>query len=203
MTRVVEPLAGAAVVQPVLAVLGARPASSQGVGDVLLVGAVEDGGGHLPAQGLGGVAQMDLQHLTDVHTGGHAQRVEHDIQRGAVGQEGHILLGQDAGDNALVAVAAGHLIAHRDLALLRDVDADHLVDAGESSSPVLPGEDLDIHDDAALAVGHLQGGIADLAGLLAEDGPQQALLGGQVGLALGGDLAHQDIAGTRPRRPRG
>ena len=42
----------------------------------------------------------------------------------------------------------------------------------------------------------LQGGIPDLPGLLAEDGPEQALLGGQVGLALGGDLAHQDIAGT-------
>ena len=30
----------------------------------------------------------------------------------------------------------------------------------------------------------LQGGIPDLPGLLAEDGPEQALLGGQVGLAL-------------------
>ena len=51
-------------------------------------------------------------------------------------------------------------------------------------------------DDAALAVGDLQGGIADLPGLLTEDGPQQPLLGGEVGLALGGDLAHQDVAGV-------
>ena len=50
-------------------------------------------------------------------------------QRRAVGQEGHVLLGQDAGDNALVAVAAGHLVAHGDLSLLGDVDAHQLVDA--------------------------------------------------------------------------
>jgi hypothetical protein len=45
-------------------------------------------------------------------------------------------------------------------------------------------------------VRHLQRGVADLAGLLAEDGAQQALLGGQLGLALRGDLADQDVAGA-------
>ena len=45
-------------------------------------------------------------------------------------------------------------------------------------------------------MGHLQRGVADLAGLLAEDGPQQALLGGQLRLPLGRDLAHQHIAGA-------
>ena len=97
------------------------------------------GGGHLPAQGLGGVAQMDLQHLTDVHTGGHAQGVQHDVQGGAVGQEGHILLGQDAGHHALVSVAAGHLVAHGDLTLLGDIDADALVDAGGPARRRSPG----------------------------------------------------------------
>ena len=139
---------------------------------------------------------MDLQHLTDVHTGGDAQGVENDIQRRAVGQIGHILTRQDAADDALVAVAAGHLVAHADLALLGDVDADHLVDAGGHLVAVVAGEHLDVHDDAALAVGHLQGGVADLAGLFSEDGAQQALLGGQIGLALGRDLADQDVAGA-------
>ena len=45
-------------------------------------------------------------------------------------------------------------------------------------------------------MGHFQRGVADLAGLLAEDGPQQPLLGGQVCLTLGRDLAHQDVAGV-------
>ena len=42
---------------------------------------------------------------------------------------------------------------------------------------------------------HLQRGIADLSCLLAEDGAQQALLCGKLGLALGGDLADQIVAG--------
>ena len=46
------------------------------------------------------------------------------------------------------------------------------------------------------AVGHAQGGVAHLAGLLTEDGAQQALLGGQLGLALRGDLTDQDVAGA-------
>ena len=192
---VVEPLAGTAVVEPALAVLG-QAGGLKGGGDLGLVGAVEDGGGHLPAQGLGGVAQVDLQHLTDVHTGRHAQGVQHDVQGGAVGQEGHVLLGQDAGHDALVAVAAGHLVAHGDLTLLGDIDADHLVDAGGELVAGLAGEDLHVHDDAALSVGHLQGGVTDLAGLLTKNGPQEPLLGGEVGLALGGDLAHQDVAGV-------
>ena len=41
----------------------------------------------------------------------------------------------DLGDDALVSVAAGELVALGDLALLRDVDADELVDARRRSSP--------------------------------------------------------------------
>jgi hypothetical protein len=40
----------------------------------------------------------------------------------------------------------------------------------------------------------LQRRVADLARLLAEDRAQQPLLGGQLGLALRGDLADQDVA---------
>jgi hypothetical protein len=83
-----------------------------------------------------------------------------------------------------------------DLALLGDIDADDLVHAGGHLVAVFAGEALHVHDYAALAVGYLKGGVADLSGLLAEYGAQQALLGGEVGLALGRDLAHQDVAGT-------
>src|SRR3546814_17128204 len=63
---------------------------------------------------------MRLENLADVHTAGHAQRVEDDIDRGAVREERHVLLRQDAADHALVAVAAGHLVARLPLALHRD-----------------------------------------------------------------------------------
>ena len=42
-------------------------------------------------------------------------------------------------------------------------------------------------------MGNLQGSVADLPGLLAENGAQQPLLRGQLRLALGGHLTHQDI----------
>ncbi len=73
---------------------------------------------------------MGLQHLADVHPAGHAERVEDDVDRGAVLEERHVLDRQDLGDDALVAVAAGELVAVGDLALLGHVDADQLVDAG-------------------------------------------------------------------------
>ena len=44
--------------------------------------------------------------------------------------------------------------------------------------------------------GTLSAGVADLAGLLTEDGPQEALLGGELGLALGRDLADEHVAGA-------
>ena len=64
---------------------------------------------------------------------------------------------------------------------------------------VLAGEDLHVHDDAELAVRHAQGGVAHLAGLVAEDGAQKALFRGQLGLALGGHLAHEDVVGAHFR----
>ena len=139
---------------------------------------------------------MRFEHLADVHPARHAERVEDDVDGGAVGHVGHVLDRQDLGDDALVAVAAGELVADRDLALLGDVHPDQLVDARRQLVAVFTGEHLDVDDLAALAVRHLQDGVADLAGLLAEDGPQQALLGRQLGLALRGDLADQHVAGA-------
>ena len=43
--------------------------------------------------------------------------------------------------------------------------------------------------------GHLHRGVAHLARLLTEDRAEQPLLRGQLGLALGRDLADQDVAG--------
>ncbi|CAN3976502.1 DUF6809 domain-containing protein, partial [Dysosmobacter welbionis] len=56
---VVEGLTGAAIVQHALA-LRIQARLLQQLLNVAVRRAVEDGGGHLPAQLLGGVAQMDL-----------------------------------------------------------------------------------------------------------------------------------------------
>ena len=184
--------------------------AAERLGDLLVGGAVEDGRGHVHRAlddlvGVGGLlvpalggspAEVALEQLADVHTGGDAQRVEQDVDGGAVGHVGHVLDGQDVADDALVAVAAGDLVALLDLAALGHEDADELVDSGREVVAGLAAEADHVDDAAVGAVGHLEGGVAHVVGLGAEDGAQQALLGGEGRLALGRDLAHQDVAGA-------
>src|SRR4051794_26099335 len=139
-------------------------------------------------------AEVRLEHLADVHAARHAERVQDDVDRAAVGEERHVLLGDDPRDDALVPVAAGELVALRDLALLRDVDTDELVHARRQVVARVARERLDVDDDAAFAVRHLEARVADLAGLLLEDGADQLLLGRQLGLALRRDLADEQVA---------
>ena len=141
-------------------------------------------------------AEVRLEDLADVHPARHAERVEDDVDRGPVRQERHVLRRQDLGDDALVAVAAGHLVADRDLALLGDRHPDQPIDAGLQVVVELATELADLDDLAALAVGQAQRAVLHLARLLTEDRPQEALLGGQLGLALGRDLADEDVAGA-------
>ena len=72
---------------------------------------------------------MRLEDLADVHTARHAERIENDLHRRSVGQMRHVLFRHDAGDDSLVAVASGHLVADRHLALARDVDLHELAHA--------------------------------------------------------------------------
>ena len=150
---------------------------------------------NLPAL-LGQPAGVNLKHLPDVHTAGHTQRVQDDVHGSTVFQERHILNRQDLGNNALIAVAARELIAIGDLTLLRHVHAHQLVHARGQIVFVVTFtvEDTNTDHSTGFAVRNLQGGIAHLAGLLTEDRAQQALLRGQVGLALGGDLTDQNVA---------
>ncbi len=73
---------------------------------------------------------MGFEHLTDVHARRHAERVEHDLHRGSIGQDGHVLFRHDLGDDALVTMASGHLVTNGKLALAGDEDLDLLDDAG-------------------------------------------------------------------------
>ncbi len=137
---------------------------------------------------------MRLQDLAEVHPARHAERVEDHVDGRAVLEERHVLDVHDLRDHALVAVATGELVALGDLALLGHEHAHQLVDARRQVVALVPAEGLDVDDHAALAVGHLQRGVADLARLLLEDRADQLLLGGQLGLALGRDLAHEQVA---------
>ena len=79
-----------------------------------------------PPDALGSPAQVRLEDLTDVHTRGHAQRIEHDVDRRTVLVERHVFHRNDGRHDTLVTVAAGHLVARLHAALHGQVHLDHL-----------------------------------------------------------------------------
>ena len=137
---------------------------------------------------------MDLQHLPDIHTGRYAQRVQHDVQRPSVRQERHILHRQHPGYNTLVSVTSGHLVTHRDLSLLCDVDAHGFIDARRQLVAVLSCKYFGVYHDTIFSMRHLERGVSYFSCLLAEDGPKEPLFRGQLGLTLRRYLTYQDIS---------
>src|SRR5256714_2276319 len=97
--------------------------------DLALVRALENRGLRIEAEQSRRPPKVGLENLSDVHAARNAERVENDVDRTAIGEEGHILLGNDAGNDTLVAVASGHLVTDRDLALLGHVNLHELNDA--------------------------------------------------------------------------
>ena len=69
--------------------------------------------------------------MSDVHTGRHAQRVQYNVNRGAVFGIRHILKRQYAGNRTFVTVAAGHFITGLHLTLGGNKDFDRLQNAGQ------------------------------------------------------------------------
>src|SRR5581483_6659966 len=93
----------------------------------------------LLAESLRGPTQVGFEDLADVHTRGHAERVQHDVHGTAVRHERHVLDGTDHRHHALVAVPAGHLVARLDAALDGEVDLYHFQHARRE---VVAGRDL-------------------------------------------------------------
>ena len=79
--------------------------------DILFGGTIKDRRNSFKAQHLRHPAEMSFQNLTDVHSARHAKRIQQYVQSCAIFEERHIFLGHNPGDNALVAVAPGHLVA--------------------------------------------------------------------------------------------
>ena len=107
-----------------------------------------DGIADLLAKSCASPAEMRLEDLSNVHAARHAERIQNDVDRRSVRQEGHVFLRHDLGHHALVAVATGHLVAGLDLALYCDKDLDHLHHAGRKLIPAL--QLLDLVEEAAL-----------------------------------------------------
>ena len=140
-------------------------------------------------------AELGLHYLADVHARRDTKRVEADVQRCAIVEEGHVLGGKHPRDNALVAMAAGHLVAFLELALGRDEDLDHFFHTWGEIVVRRALEALNVDDCPLDAVGNAQGAVPHVLGLLAEDRVEELELRRGLGLALGRDLADEDVAG--------
>ncbi len=95
---------------------------------------------------------MSFQNLANVHSRRHAERIEHDVDRGTVFQIGHIFLRYDHRYHALVAVAACHFVARLNATLDGQVNLDHFQHAG--------GQVVTLHELAALFVELFVEGLA-------------------------------------------
>ena len=173
-----------------------RSCSLVQLADILLVRAVEYRCCDLPAERLCNVSKVNLEHLSDVHSGRYAQRIQHDVKRSTVRKERHILLAENSGNDTLVTVTARHLIADGDLSLLRDIYANLLVYSGGELIAVVAVEYLYVNNDTAYAVGNSQRVVAHFPCLLAEDRAEQSFLRVKFSFALGRNLTYQDIAGV-------
>ena len=120
-----ERLTGPAVEELCLAV-ARKIGIFQNLIDVFLARTIKNWRDGLEAEDLSCPSQMGLENLPHVHPAWNTERVEQNLKRGAVGEEWHLLLRKDIRDHTLVAVPAGHLVAHGDYPLGCDVDLDHL-----------------------------------------------------------------------------
>ena len=93
-------------------------------------------------------------------------------------------------------MTAGHLVAHRDLSLLCNVDPHHLVYARRQLVSVLAAEGVHIHHNARFSVRQTHGGVPDFPHLLTENGAEQSFFGSLFGFSLGRYLSDQNVPGT-------
>ena len=103
-------LARAAVIELSLAV-PRQARLDQHVVDLIFTGTIKHRRDGLEAKLHAGPPKMGFQDLPHVHAAGHAERIEKDLHRRSVRQEGHVLLGENLCDHTLVTVSAGHLVA--------------------------------------------------------------------------------------------
>ena len=82
----------------------------------------------MEAEVAAGEAEIRLEKLPEVHARRHAERVEDDVHRPSVGKERHVAARKDARNDALVSVAAGHLVADGKVLLVDEEHPDLLDD---------------------------------------------------------------------------
>ena len=99
---------------------------------------------------------MDFQYLTDVHTGRHTKRVQHDINRCSIRHVRHILYRKNLGDDTLVTVTSSHFVTLRNLTFLNDVYFYCFIDSRRQIVSFASFEDADGVNDSGTTMRYLQ-----------------------------------------------
>ena len=168
----------------------------KGIHNIMLVCTIKYRSRYIETKRFCSKAQMNLQDLSNIHTGRYTQRVQHDIQRTTIRQERHILNWKYTGNDTLVSVTACHLITNGDLSLLCNINTNCLIYSRRQLIAILSGKYFGIYNNSILTVRYFQRGVTHFSCLLTEDRTQQALLSSQLSLSLRSYLTNQDIAGT-------
>src|SRR5699024_8925456 len=137
--------------------------------NVIFICSVEYRSCHVKSKCFCRKTQVNLKYLSDVHTGRHTKRVQHDIKRTSVWKERHILYREHTGNDTLVSVTSGHFISYRDLSLLGNVNAHCLVYTRRKFVSVFSCEYFGIYDNTIFTMRYFQRSISDFAGFLTED----------------------------------
>ena len=133
-----------------------QPGAHQLSGDLILFGAIEYWRDRLEPEAACRPPEVRLENLADIHASRHAQRVEDDLDRRAIGQERHVFDRHHTRDHTLVAVSARHLVALSELALLSHAHTHQLIDPGRQVTVLLAIEHVHIDHATMLAVRQTQ-----------------------------------------------
>ncbi len=191
----VKRLTGTAVIQDCLSVLG-QSCLFQSFNNIYLGCTVKYRRSNLPAQCLCCIAQVHFQYLSDIHTGRNAQGIKNNLQGSSVGQERHIFHRENPGDNTLVSVTAGHLIADRNLSFLCNVNTHQLVYSGREFVAHFTGEYLYVNNNTRFPVRNSQGCIPYLPRFFTEDRTKQPFFRGKLGFSLRSNLTDKYVSCT-------
>ena len=99
---------------------------------------------------------MNLQDLSDIHTGRYAQWVQYDVERTTIRKERHILNRKYTGNDTLVTMTTSHLITNGDFSLLCNVYTNRLVYSWWQFIAIFSRKDLCIHNNTVSTMWHLQ-----------------------------------------------
>ena len=102
----------------------------QSVHDIVLVRTIKYRCRYVETKRFCSKAQVNLQNLSDIHSGRNAQRIQHDIKWTSIRKEWHILYRKYTGNDTLVTMTSCHFIADRDFSLLCNINTYRLIHSG-------------------------------------------------------------------------